>query len=88
MNSEEKAVFRHIREELSEERKRRDYLISQYMDAKQRNCDLRTENGRLRQENEDLKRSLQFIAERRESNRDWAQAHNALTVWGRPKGAY
>lgn len=43
---------------------------------------------RLQSENESLKRSLQYIADRRESNRDWAAAHNALAVYGRPKGAY
>lgn len=43
---------------------------------------------RLQQENESLKRSLQYIVERRENNRDWTVAHNALAVYGRPKGAY
>jgi len=43
---------------------------------------------RLQQETEYLKRSLLYIAERRESNRDWTAAHNALAVYGRPKGAY
>lgn len=43
---------------------------------------------RLQQETEYLKRSLLYIADRRESNRDWSTAHNALAVYGRPKGAY
>lgn len=43
---------------------------------------------RLHRENESLKRSLLYIAERRESNQDWTVAHNALAVYGRPRGAY
>lgn len=47
--------------------------------------DMRDENEQLREENEHLKRSLLYIANRRESNADWTRAHNALSVYGRPK---
>lgn len=37
---------------------------------------------RLKDENNSLKRSLEYIAPRK-NNPDWTIAHNALAVWGR-----
>lgn len=37
---------------------------------------------RLKDENSSLKRSLEYIAQRK-NNPDWTIAHNALAVWGR-----